>query len=58
MFCDYVVTVDTQYSGHFEADFNKEALKLFNPVDWDDAENVDEITVKSIDDIEKREDEE
>lgn len=43
MFCDYVVTVDTQYSGHFEADFDEEVLKLFNPVDWDDAENVDEI---------------
>lgn len=43
MFCDYVVTVDTQYFGHFKADFNEEALKLFKPVDWDDAENVDEI---------------
>lgn len=58
MFGDYVVTVDRQDSWYCEACFDEETLKLFKPVNCDDAEDVGENIVKSIDDIEKMEEDE
>lgn len=43
MYYNSVIIVDRQDSWHCTADFEEEAIKLFKPVDCDNAEDVDEI---------------
>ena len=53
MYYNFVATVELQYSGYVEADSKEQALKWIKFADWDEAEDISGITVKSIDNIEE-----